>query len=122
MGYWMVLLFALIKSLGKSEKVTSELQESNAGKASSMPPKRASGARSANLTLPTAGLCQPDTLRYDSEHYQAIHVVPYTRDLHQTCHKMVVSNSCTDSQCPSTIWVFTFIGRMLINSYIGGER
>lgn len=32
MGYWMVLLFALIKSLGKSEKVTSELQESNAGK------------------------------------------------------------------------------------------
>jgi hypothetical protein len=35
-GYWVVMLFALINSLGKSEEVTNDLQESKAAKVSYM--------------------------------------------------------------------------------------
>lgn len=81
-GYWMVLLFALINSLGKSDSVTSALQESHAAQVSCLSASVQALSTPANRLFLTAGICQPNTVDRHLGRNKTLYDESYPGDLH----------------------------------------
>lgn len=112
-SHWLVLLFALINCLGKSEAITDALTKAKAAKVSPyISPKSLELSDLLMVFFVPAGLCQSDIVCGHSEREHIIHHVPYPRDLHQRRYKMVVPSDRPDSTRSSHGWISPTLSRM----------